>query len=324
MLLRRRVPERSMLSLSCSAEEMEGMRVPEKAALRFEPVSVEPDAKRDRVSGDRRGAAPPCASQKKKRKKLTFVDQTSDQKQSIQRRCRERVLLCPFEHGRAASGEIGWESGEMYSPSIGGYERDLPRLFFFFFFFLPSSAREKREPVSEPRSTSPFGRFSCPDYRRSEQASIATGGWRHPRRERRRRKVLNDGSLATNDKDVGGKKLTSFSTPSLPPSCPPPPSLLPPSLPLRLKTLPPSPSNSTRLDDLPLPPSPLAPPPPRPRARLLRHRRRLRRHHGRQVRRRVPVAGLLHLVVLRRLRRVGPGRGGADGERHLEGLLASF
>ena len=107
LLLRRRVPERSMLSLPCSSEEMEGMRVPEKAALRFEPVSVEPDVKRDRVSGDRRGAAPPCASQKKKRKKLTFVDQTSDQKQSIQRRCRERVLLCPFEHGRAASGEIG-------------------------------------------------------------------------------------------------------------------------------------------------------------------------------------------------------------------------
>jgi len=143
LLLRRRVPERSMLSLSCSSEEMEGMRVPEKAALRFEPVSVEPDAKRDRVSGDRRGAAPPCASQKKKRKKLTFVDQTSDQKQSIQRRCRERVLLCPFEHGRAASGEIGWESGEMYSPSIGGYERDLPRPFFFFFFFLPSSTPDR-------------------------------------------------------------------------------------------------------------------------------------------------------------------------------------
>jgi hypothetical protein len=36
------------------------------------------------------------------------------------------------------------------------------------------------------------------------------------------------------------------------------------------------------------------------------------------------VAGLLHLVVLCRLRRVGPGRGGADGERHLEGLQASF
>ena len=70
LLLRRRVPERSMLSLPCSSEEMEGMRVPEKAALRFEPVSVEPDVKRDRVSGDRRGAAPPCASQKKKRKKV--------------------------------------------------------------------------------------------------------------------------------------------------------------------------------------------------------------------------------------------------------------
>jgi hypothetical protein len=244
LLLRRRVPERSMLSLSCSSEEMEGMRVPEKAALRFEPVSVEPDAKRDRVSGDRRGAAPPCASQKKKRKKLTFVDQTSDQKQSIQRRCRERVLLCPFEHGRAASGEIGWESGEMYSPSIGGYERDLPRPFFFFFFFFhrrPPTAREKREPVSEPRSTSPFGRFSCPDYRRSEQASIATGGWRHPRRERRRRKVLNDGSLATNDKDVGGKNSPlSQLPPSLPPSLPP--YSLPPSLSDSKRSLPPRPT----------------------------------------------------------------------------------
>ena len=131
----------------------------------------------------------------------------------------------------------------MYSPLIGGYERELPRpLFFFFFFFhrrLPT-AREKREPVSEPRSTSPFGRFSCPDYRRSEQASIATGGWRHPRRERRRRKVLNDGSIATNDKDVGGKKLTSFLTPSLPPSLPPP--SLPPSLSDSKCSLPPPPT----------------------------------------------------------------------------------
>ena len=177
LLLRRRVPERSMLSLSCSSEEMEGMRVPEKAALRFEPVSVEPDVKRDRVSGDRRGAAPPRASQKKKRKKLTFsINLPTKNRASNADVDNESYFALSSMDGRHL---VRLEGERKNVFPIDWWLRKITAEAFFFFFFpiVDSRPREKKR-ARQRAAFYESSSFLVPRLRRSEQgpSRLVDGG----------------------------------------------------------------------------------------------------------------------------------------------------